>query len=150
MMPKPDSRKKYLTPEQVTQVEKLAAYLSTEQIADYLGIARATFYNVMDRQPDVATAYKRGRAAAVGAIAQGLISKARGGDTTSSIFYLKTQGGWAERQKLDLSSEDGTMSPAPPAQQYDWSLLTEDELQTVTDLLEKAAITVDAAGGNGQ
>lgn len=33
------------------------------------------------------------------------------GDTTSIIFYLKTQGRWSEKNNLNVTSEDGSMSP---------------------------------------
>lgn len=51
---------------------------------------------MIDRDPDIALRYKKGKAAAIGAVAQGLLQKARSGDTTSAIFYLKTQAGWRE------------------------------------------------------
>ena len=91
-----------LTPVQAAEVETLAAVLSTEQIADYFGIGRRTFYAMMERDEEIAARYKKGRARAVGAIAQGLLQRARGGDTTSAIFYLKTQAGWREA-KADLA-----------------------------------------------
>lgn len=43
-----------LTPDEVTQVEALAAVLNAEQIADYFRIGRTTFYEIMKRQPEVA------------------------------------------------------------------------------------------------
>ena len=85
-----------LTDLQRHEVETLAALLSTDQIADYFGIGRTTFYRLMERDEEIAVRYKRGRAKAIGAIAQGLIAKARGGDTASMIFFLKTQAGWRE------------------------------------------------------
>lgn len=85
-----------LTDLQRQEVETLAAVLSTEQIADYFGIGRTTFYRLMERDEEIAVRYKRGKAKAIGAIAQGLINKARSGDTTSMIFFLKTQAGWRE------------------------------------------------------
>jgi hypothetical protein len=90
-----------LTPEQVAEVETLAAVLSSEQVADYFGISRSAFYAMLRRDPGIEARYKRGKAKAVGAIAQTLISKARAGDTTSMIFYLKTQGGWRETAGID-------------------------------------------------
>jgi hypothetical protein len=39
----------------------------------------------------------------VGAIAQSLVTKARAGDTTAMIFFLKTQAGWRETSGLELS-----------------------------------------------
>ena len=99
-----------LTDEQKAQVEALAAYLTQEQIADYLGISDRTFREIVGRDPDVSSAYKKGKAKAIGEVAQGLLQKAREGDTTSAIFYLKTQAGWRETQKLEHST-DGSMAP---------------------------------------
>ena len=102
---------KELTEEQTVQVEALAAYLSQDQIADYFGITRPTFAAMIDRDPEIALRYKRGKAKAIGTVAQGLLQKARAGDTTSAIFYLKTQAGWRETQNLDHKSSDGSMTP---------------------------------------
>ena len=101
---------KKLTDEQKSQVEALAAYLSQEQMADYFGMGKTTWYALLERDPEVSERYKRGKAKAIGAVAQGLLQKARDGDTTSAIFYLKTQAGWRETQKLEHST-DGSMAP---------------------------------------
>jgi hypothetical protein len=85
-----------LTDAQKAEVETLAAVLTAEQVADYFGIGRRTFYSMMQRDEEIAARYKRGKAKAIGVIAQGLINKARAGDTTSMIFFLKTQAGWRE------------------------------------------------------
>jgi IS30 family transposase len=98
---------KELTDEQRAQVEALAAYLSQEQIADFLGIGKTTWYAMLERDPDISERYKRGKAKAIVSIAQGLLKKARDGDTTSAIFYLKTQANWRETQKLEHSGADG-------------------------------------------
>ena len=90
-----------LTDTQIAEVETLAAVLSTEQVADYFGISRTTFFAILRRDEDVAARYKRGKARAIGAVARTLISKARAGDTASMIFYLKTQGGWRETASLE-------------------------------------------------
>ena len=102
---------KTLTDEQRAQVEALAAYLSQDQIADYLGTSRPTFAAMIERDPDISLRYKRGKAKAVGAVAQNLIQQARDGNVTASIFYLKTQAGWKETQGVDHTSSDGTMNP---------------------------------------
>jgi len=102
---------KTLTDEQRAQVEALAAYLTQEQIADYFGIARNTFTAIMEREPDVSERYKRGKAKAIGAIAQSLIQQARDGDKVAAMFYLKTQAGWRETNHIDHSSTDGSMTP---------------------------------------
>lgn len=101
-----------LNEDQRREVETLAALLNQEQIADYLGISRTTFHNICNRDPEVRERYKRGKARAIAHVAQGLLQKARGGDTTSSIFYLKTQAGWRETERLEHSGRiDGTADP---------------------------------------
>ena len=52
------------------------------------------------RDPDIAERYKRGKAKAIAHVARGLLQRARDGDTVSSIFYLKTQAGWRETDRL--------------------------------------------------
>ena len=90
-----------LTDSQKAEVETLAAVLTAEQVADYFGIGRRTFYAMMQRDEEIAARYKKGKAKAIGIIAQGLINKARGGDTASMIFFLKTQAGWRETSKIE-------------------------------------------------
>lgn len=98
---------KQLTEAQKAEVETLAAVLTTAQIADYFGIGRTTFFAMLERDEEVAARYKRGKAKAIGAIAQSLIAKARGGDTASMIFYLKTQAGWRETSAVEHSTPEG-------------------------------------------
>jgi hypothetical protein len=96
-----------LTKEQKAEVETLAAVLSSEQIADYFGIGRTTWFAILERDPEVSELYKKGRAKAVGFVAQNLIQKARGGDLGAQIFYLKTQAGWKETQKVEGAGDSG-------------------------------------------
>ena len=95
-----------LNDEELSQVEALASVLTTEQIADYFGIGRTTFYEVMKRQCEVSERYKKGRAKAIGNIAKGLLQKAQGGDNTAMIFYLKTQAGWKETTVVQNENKD--------------------------------------------
>lgn len=95
-----------LSPDQKREVETLAAVLSAEQIADYFGVGRTTFFAMMNRDAEIAERYKKGKARAVGAIAQSLISKARSGHVTAMIFYLKTQAGWRETSHIEHSGPD--------------------------------------------
>ena len=96
-----------LSDAQRAEVETLAALLNQEQIADYLGVARNTFRAICERDAEVAARYKRGKAKAIAHVANGLLQKARNGDTTSMIFYLKTQAGWRETERLEHSGPDG-------------------------------------------
>lgn len=107
---------KSLTPEQVAQVEALGAVLSIEQIADYFGISKTTFYAIMERQPEVSERYKKGKAKAIGSVAQGLLQQARDGNTTAAMFYLKTQAGWRETQQIDHTTNGESINAISPAQ----------------------------------
>lgn len=100
-----------ITEDQLQQIEKLASVLSKQQIADYLGIGRTTFFDIEQRQPEVLEHYNRGKSKAIESVAQGLLQKAQSGDTQSTIFYLKTQAGWKEKQDINHTSNDGSMSP---------------------------------------
>ena len=107
MPPKP----RVLTDDEITDVRKLAAVLTYEQLADFFGIAQRTFDNIRERQPEVNAAYKSARADVIAKVGNSLIQDALDGDTTSRIFFLKTQGGWRETNTVNHVSEDGSMSP---------------------------------------
>ena len=94
-----------ITGPQRAEVETLAAVLTAQQLADYFGVGRTTFFTMMNRDPDLAERYKRGRARAVGSVAQSLLAKARSGNVTAMIFFLKTQGGWRETLAIDARTE---------------------------------------------
>ena len=110
MPPKP----RVLSEDEIALVSKLAGVLTYEQLADLFGIAQRTFDNIRERQPEVNAAYKRGRAEIIGKVAESLVQDALDGDTTSRIFFLKTQAGWRETAKIDHTSSDGSMSPQKP------------------------------------
>lgn len=99
-----------LTEHQRAEVETLAAVLTAAQIADFLGIGRTTFFALIERDADLSERYKRGKARAIGAVAQSLVTKARAGNVTAMIFFLKTQGGWRETVEVDTRTTlvDGT------------------------------------------
>ena len=67
---------KTLTEAQRAEVETLAAVLNAQQMADYFGIGRTTLFALMEREPDIGERYKRGKARAIGAIAQSLLEAA--------------------------------------------------------------------------
>lgn len=90
-----------LNADQIAQVEALSAYLSQDQIADYLGICRPTLAAIMERQPEVGLRYKAGKAKSIGVVAQGLVMQARDGNVAAAIFYLKTQAGWKETTAVE-------------------------------------------------
>lgn len=122
-----------LTDAQRAEMETLAAVLNAEQIADFLGIGRTTFFAIFSRDEDLSERYKRGKARAVGAVAQSLVTKARAGNVTATIFFLKTQGGW--RESVDLAVKQD------PIDEIDLSQLSDEELTALADygkMLENA------------
>lgn len=40
-----------------------------------------------------------------------LFNKAKSGDTSAMIFWMKTRARWSERTEIDHSSSDGSMQP---------------------------------------
>jgi hypothetical protein len=94
-----------LSNEQITELETLAKDMTIEQIAEYFGISEKTFREIRDRDVTVFTAYKKGKAAGIKEAAGLLWSRMREGDTTSIIFYLKTQAGWSEKQQHEITNK---------------------------------------------
>ena len=122
-----------LTEKQISEIETLAIFLTQQQMADYFGICKRTFANMIERDERILINYNKGRAKGIAKIATGLFQRAMSGDTASAIFYLKTQAGWRETQVIDNKSSDGSMSPAKPVKE-----MTKEELET-----ELRAIGVD-------
>jgi hypothetical protein len=89
------------------QLVKLHATIGTTQavIADILGIDGKTLTKYYREELDQALAQAN---ASVGGA---LFNKATKGDTTAMIFWMKTRAGWRERQQVDHTSSDGTMTP---------------------------------------
>lgn len=96
-----------LTDDERIQLEALAQYLNQDQIADYLGMSRPTLAAIFERDEEAGLRYKKGKARAIGAIASNLIDKARKGDIACMIFFLKTQAGWRETNRHEITGADG-------------------------------------------
>jgi hypothetical protein len=60
-----------------------------------------------------------------------LFNKAKGGDTASMIFWMKTRARWRETADVNLISEDGSMSPKPA---LDMSRLSPEALAEIVAL----------------
>jgi hypothetical protein len=106
-----------LSDEQIAKIEELSAYLNCKQISDYFGFSEDTFYELKKRDIRVFRAYKKGKAHKIYDYAKKLENKAMGvdetGDTTSIIFYLKTQAGWSEKLQHEITTKE-----APPILTY--------------------------------
>lgn len=90
-----------LSDTQIKKLEKLSANMTIAQIADYFNIGESTFYELKNRDPRVSGAYKKGKATGIENATNLLWQKMKEGDTTSIIFYLKTQAGWSEKQFIE-------------------------------------------------
>jgi len=83
--------------------EVMAAECTKPQMAAHFGMTEKTFKAVEERQLEVSTAYRTGRAKAIANIGSVLYEKAIGSDIRAIQFYLKTQAGWAEQTHVELS-----------------------------------------------
>lgn len=100
-----------LTPEQRESVGKLAGLLTQEQLADFLGVSRSTFKNMLERDDELNNLYKKGRAKLLAGVAHNLAQKALDGNITAIIFYLKTQASWHEKPPQDHDTKPRTEQP---------------------------------------
>jgi hypothetical protein len=99
-----------ITPEIIKQAEMLAAQgLTQEQIAQVIGCHISTLMDKKNQFIEFSEAIKRGKAKGLAQITNALFSKAKNGDTTSMIFYLKNRDrkGWGENQ----TDDDGEVKP---------------------------------------
>lgn len=94
------------TPEQVREVEHLAAVMTQSQIADFFGFSQRSLRNRLTDDPDVAAAYKRGKAKAVGMAGENLMKQVQRGNMTAICFFLKTQAGWRETTHVEHTGKD--------------------------------------------
>ena len=90
-----------LTPQQIGEVERMAAYLNKAQIAACLGIAENTFTRLCRENESIDAAYKKGRADKVELVAESLFRMATHEtrpNVIAAIYFLKARGGagWVE------------------------------------------------------
>lgn len=103
-------------------VEKLAGVgFPQESISAEIDCCVETMLKLYDKE------FRKGQARANGRIAGKLFAKAMEGNTAALIFWAKTHMGWRETAHLELSSPDGTMTPAAPVA-FDLSKLTPEEI----------------------
>lgn len=76
-----------------------------DDIARVIGIDAKTLRLHYRDELDLATAK------ANATIGGALFNKAKGGDTTAMIFWMKTRAKWKETQEFDHKSADGSMTP---------------------------------------
>ena len=78
------------------------------KVAEKLGVNRSTIYRRIDKSDRLKKALDNARESMLDHVESALYTKAKQGDTTSMIFFLKTQGkrrGYIERQEHDMNPD---------------------------------------------
>lgn len=110
---KPDSKPKdrrgpktkfVVTPKIIEEVAMLSGRgLTAEQIHQYYGISRGTWFNTLKKEPELHAAVVQGRSKGISFAAGKLFELVKKGDKTAIIFYLKTQGRWKEATDVEIT-----------------------------------------------
>lgn len=79
--------------------------LTDEQIAHNVGIKRPTLYAWKKDYPDISDALKKGKAVVDFEVESALLSKAKAGDVTAQIFWLKNRRPDKWRDKPENTSQ---------------------------------------------
>ena len=77
--------------------------LTDDQIAHNIGIRRSTLYEWKNRHPDFSDALKRSKEVADYEVENALFKKAKMGDVTAQIFWLKNRKPEQWRDKADMT-----------------------------------------------
>ena len=90
----------------------------TVQLHTTVGTTQADIARVLDIDEKTLRKYYRdeldlAKAEANATIGGALFKRAKSGDTTAMIFWMKTQAGWREKTDINHTSEDGSMTPQP-------------------------------------
>jgi hypothetical protein len=76
-----------------------------DDICVVLDVSLPTLHKYYRRECDL------GFAQANAKVGESLFKQATSGNTSAAIFWMKARAGWREKQEIDHSSSDGTMSP---------------------------------------
>lgn len=79
--------------------------LTIEEIAKNIGINKTTLYEWMKKEANITNALKIGKDQADNIIENALFTKAKNGDTTAMIFWLKCRRGdrWRDKQYSEIN-----------------------------------------------
>lgn len=92
----------------IRQVEAMAGLgLTLEQISLILGIGETTLHEYRKNFPKLSDAYQKGRSKGALDVTSSLRTLIKAGNTSATIFYLKTQCRWKETKHVEHTGEDG-------------------------------------------
>ena len=85
--------------------------LTDDQIAHNIGISRATYYDWKNKHPDFLDALKRSKEVADYEVESALFKKAKLGDVTAQIFWLKNRrpDKWRDKADMTLTPSNGVL-----------------------------------------
>ena len=106
--------------------------LTMVQIANVLGIGETTLYEKQQEYSEFSEAIKRGKNKGIATITNALFTKAREGDNTAMIFYLKNQAGWQDRVEKETIVEHKHI--------LDLTRINTNDLNVIERALESALI----------
>lgn len=98
----------WLTEDGLTLLEGWARDgLTDEQISRNMGINKATIYDWKKRFSDISNALKKGKEVVDYEVENALLEKAKGGDVTAMIFWLKNRRPekWRDKPVVDADRE---------------------------------------------
>ena len=125
--------------EMIRRAEAYAAQgLTMPQIASVLGMSQTTLYDKKSKFSEFSEAIKRGKDKGIATITNALFNKARQGDNTSMIFYLKNQAGWQDRVEKETIIEHKHV--------LDLTRVSTNDLNTIERALESALIEQSEIG----
>lgn len=86
------------------------------QLHAMVGTRQETIAEIIGIDPKTLRKYYRGeldqsKARANATIGGALFNKAKSGDTTAMIFWMKTQAGWKETSVNEITNPDGSLTP---------------------------------------
>ena len=99
------NEKVVLTDAQIDEIENVAAMLSVDQCADYFGVSKATWYAILERQPEAGKRYRQGKAKIVFGMGASIIEQGLAGNVPALMFYLKCQAGWKDQTSIEHTGD---------------------------------------------
>jgi 3-hydroxyacyl-CoA dehydrogenase len=105
-----------LSEKELRQVSELAGRgFTMKEIATFKGMSFDTFHKLAKEH------YDRGKMDAQNYVISRLFDLIKYGDKTSIIFYLKTQCGWTETQRIETDVNVQHVISAKPLEDNDWA-----------------------------
>lgn len=92
-----------VTSDVIRKIEEMSGLMKQEEMWNYFGVCKDTWYDRKNKHPEMAEAIKRGKPKKKMFVASSLMNQIKNGNVAAMIFYLKTQGGWSEKKKVEIS-----------------------------------------------